>query len=108
MTQHTPGPWKVEYASANASHEIRGPSREGIAYTGAWRTEHREEQLANARLIAAAPDLLHACHKALSTLPDLYDPLRMSEEDHQRAADLADALNAAIYKASAEEKTDDR
>ncbi len=51
------------------------------------------------------PDLLAACHKVLSTLPDLYDPLRMSEEDHQRAGDLADALNAAI--ARAEGRTDD-
>jgi len=51
-----------------------------------------------ARLIAASKDMQKACDMALAVMADLYDPLWMSEEDHQQAADLADALNAALAK----------
>ena len=71
MSGHTPGPWTINEAAANASHEIRGPDGEGVAYTGAWRTEHRAEQASNARLIAAAPDLLKALRRLVVETPFL-------------------------------------
>jgi hypothetical protein len=49
--QHTPGPWTVEGHTVNAR---------GVAYGFANSTASAHELRANARLIAAAPDLLHA------------------------------------------------
>lgn len=67
MSEHTPGPWRP----GHIDHWERG---EKIAI----RAEHIDDQPyiaflpdldgnveANARLIAAAPDLLEACHAAL-------------------------------------------
>ena len=51
-TQHTPGPWHVEPAPNRVHFAVRS---EGVHVVTGWR-----EGAANARLIAAAPDLLHA------------------------------------------------
>lgn len=50
---HTPGPWDVEKFSMVVSHE----RRQRIADVGGGDAQERAE---NARLIAAAPDLLAA------------------------------------------------
>lgn len=60
-TKHTPGPWEVHsgsvYASADESRPIADMRRdETAAKAEIWPTERD----ANARLIAAAPDLLEA------------------------------------------------
>ena len=57
---HTPGPWKVLVEN----HHIYAKD----SYPVASATSHRksEERLANARLIAAAPDLLAACELMLT------------------------------------------
>lgn len=47
--KHTPGPWRV-----NGQKSVRGPNLEYIANAN-WKNGE-----ANARLIAAAPDLLEA------------------------------------------------
>jgi hypothetical protein len=54
-TQHTPGPWKVreEYI-----HQIIGTDGWGAVADCAIGVRTPEEKDANARLIAAAPDLL--------------------------------------------------
>ena len=85
---HTPGPWWVERRvgdalQVNAEHRGKGSSY-CIASVNHWEgpIDH-----ANARLIAAAPDLLAAC-KRLSGVITNYVTL----------ADV-DALNAAIAKA---------
>lgn len=57
--QHTPGPWRVRGKTFNLQIAIVGPSGElsdSIAY--AWGQNGEAE--ANARLIAAAPELLEA------------------------------------------------
>ena len=54
-TQHTPGPWTVEGHTVNAR---------GVAYGFANSTASAHELRANARLIAAAPDMLAALHSA--------------------------------------------
>lgn len=73
-TKHTPGPWATEYRATSRggyAQEIFDSKGELIA-TAAWypikysvttTTTNRE---ANARLIAAAPDLLEAIEEALS------------------------------------------
>ena len=56
MTQHTPGPWVVNPIQLN---QIATPdARLEIARATVLRDQH--ETIANARLIAAAPDLLEA------------------------------------------------
>lgn len=95
MSKHTPGPWKhgtdkaFVYAMNNA--RIRS-NRFYAAIQPGWddvneRVPHAE-MLANARLIAAAPDL----YKALQSLADLIEtqhrgdgrePTREEAEDHR-------------------------
>jgi hypothetical protein len=67
--KHTPGPWKIFYpensdcglgidtANSNASIVVMDTE------AGIYSAETREEDLANAKLIAAAPDLLDALQK---------------------------------------------
>jgi len=64
MSKHTPGPWKVakprkSYRDGNMMYGIVGP--ECVSDYEDWGFTE-----ANARLIAAAPDLLDACKAALS------------------------------------------
>jgi hypothetical protein len=62
-TQHTPGPWKLCYDG-----QIDGPDGRCICRFG-WDSYKEFTELnnaANARLIAAAPDLLEALKLAIS------------------------------------------
>ena len=79
---HTPGPWEVHKAGKDKDErEITTPDGDGIAmvYYGVdlyWGgADTRETDEANARLIAAAPDLLAALQKTVKnhervTYPD--------------------------------------
>lgn len=69
--QHTPGPWGYRASNANASHEIYGAHKEHIASTGIWSIEQREEQRANACLIAASPKLLVNCKQLCELLESI-------------------------------------
>lgn len=61
-TKHTPGPW---FLFGNPAHCVGGPHPEngtgGVAMCG-MRLRSPEEAEANAKLIAAAPDLLITLH----------------------------------------------
>lgn len=97
-TQHTPGPWTVRDADthiqiraeqelitvAEMSKDAIGSNEEAIAAAEA-----------DARLIAAAPDLLEACETAYKTLSE------MTIEEFKRGADmpLRHLLLQAIAKA---------
>ena len=83
VREHTPGPWMV-----NEPHAARSISRQVLAEDGSCIAElpgwHRTPIDANARLIAAAPELLEAlCAIALS---------------RGTAADCATIARAAIAK----------
>ena len=54
---HTPGPWVVEACGA-CIQVAQSPDHPAIAEM--WLRGNRDQELANARLIAAAPDLLAA------------------------------------------------
>ena len=60
-SKHTPGPWTHKLAG-----EVQGPDGLPVAYASAWRMTDGDAESgtgpasANARLIAAAPDLLAA------------------------------------------------
>ena len=79
MSKHTPGPWSVHRWSWPT--EVTGPIHQVIssdnfltAFVPAWddprpgEVEASEEAKANARLIAAAPELLEACKVALGII----------------------------------------
>lgn len=93
MSKHTPGPWQVvEHSWSDTGiysdkHHIAHLSIEGVA------TESNQSQLeasmdANAKLIAAAPELLNAVRFLLSNPDNRISP-----------ADI-EAANAAIAKAT--------
>jgi hypothetical protein len=62
--KHTPGPWRPEFGNnlarviAGAEHEIAEVPM--LRSTNAEVDQNRDVMIANARLIAAAPDLLQA------------------------------------------------
>jgi hypothetical protein len=93
MKEPTPGPWIID---KRCSTRVCLPieNNRGIASTGGYFSNDQdvaEENEANARLIAAAPDLLAACEAALEDGP------------HNASCGLhlevVDVLRAAIAKA---------
>jgi hypothetical protein len=86
--QHTPGPWKD-----NGYMQVVSPLMATVATTGCTDSTPIKEQLANARLIAAAPDLLDALRRLHRLSGQLID---------EPSARIAKALaSSAIYKATA-------
>jgi hypothetical protein len=86
MNNHTQGPWTIEN---NSIYGNAGMIRPFIASV---EDDHRDEETnANARLIAAAPDLLEAADDALADL-----------EGYEFAAETIRKLRAAIAKATGE------
>jgi hypothetical protein len=68
---YTKGPWEVD-----EPHQIWAKSAgEYVAITKVeqWETIPREQAEANARLIAAAPDLLEALKNVIRGVPDTWD-----------------------------------
>jgi len=58
-TQHTPGPWAVKHHEDTDTYSIYVAGRQWNSWTVA-ALGHSKEDEANARLIAAAPELLGA------------------------------------------------
>lgn len=94
-TEHTPGPW---HAGKSAGYETHGqmlinPEADGrtiaVVYNGA----------ANARLIAAAPELLEALQRAESALAHF---ISKEYAPHRPWTDTLDHARAAIAKAKGE------
>lgn len=103
MSAHTPGPW------GGVTDEF-GLCKRAIAYPEGDDRDHDlcvvqcgdpDELEANARLIAAAPDLLAACEEALEFAEDQEDVVDgdYGEQKPNRAMQLASMLRAAIAKA---------
>ena len=66
-TQHTPGPWTID-GNAHRDLDIVAPTGR-VAMLDCEFSEETEDVLtANASLIAAAPDLLHALRDAVEIL----------------------------------------
>lgn len=99
MSKHTPGPWAAKRVGLQqwwinapfGDPTIGHNSWDGLAEvygSDDWPESGRKVAEANARLIAAAPDLLAACEQALveleDSLPapsdewDFYDKLRLA------------------------------
>ena len=90
--QHTPGPWTNSngtiMAPAGKVAEAGNPGYDGFA------AESEHEAIANARLIAAAPDLLAALTHAEVMLSIMADPADAS------SVAVRDAARAAIARAT--------
>ncbi len=67
MSQHTPGPWKVKQGTDVTEDRAKEPCTVAKCWSSTF-SPPREEAAANARLIAAAPDLLAACKRGLAAL----------------------------------------
>ena len=74
MQKHTPGPWNVGYVGSIAKAfggGIFDSGRNQIALATVLRDGSDETRKANARLIAAAPELLAACQFLMSQVETL-------------------------------------
>ena len=74
-TQHTPGPWTCQPIGDESECNILGPGRELVATVSDN----------DARLIAAAPDLLAACKRFLGRT-HLFDAMTEVDKEVIRAA----------------------
>jgi hypothetical protein len=97
MSKHTPGQW---YRTGYQGSNIAVQGADGAPASIALVNTYRDEGDANARLIAAVPDLLAACEKAL-TFHDRYCD-RVGPTDGWARA-VHDALRSAIAKATSHE-----
>jgi hypothetical protein len=107
-TKHTPGPWTMTWDKYGKESEIHGKSElndgpiciiphDDVTESGA------EEQLANARLIAAAPELLGALESLYAMVQGECPSLFLIYEDSGGDARLDIAVAAAIAKAKGEQ-----
>lgn len=98
--KHTLGPWHVEPQQDGASWEIctekRGAWIMVLRSTAEATDEERAEDLANAQLMATAPDLLDVVDEALEFLGDLTDSIQCTD----RVQALEASWRAARAKAT--------
>lgn len=79
---HTPGPWRIieDKGALNEAYWIGPEPFHSICEVrnGAEDEEYggEETEIANARLIAAAPELLEACREALLQIEYLHDKFK--------------------------------
>ncbi len=88
MSKHTQGPWTIR-EPFQGSYSVE-PS---VAWLGSSSSHTRGENLANANLIAAAPDMLEALELALSN---------MDETGGSLAHEHYEQVEAVIRKAKSE------
>ena len=97
QTQHTQGPWYVFYSAHHGRFDDDGPGAFSIGDAPTARSanilcsryewpERAEEMKANARLIAAAPDLFDELLSVLDWAVTERAPLRKQEIESIRAA----------------------
>lgn len=110
-TKHTNGPWEVaneKYRLRVATDEYEKYSRKPVGIIADVYTNH-ENAHANARLMAAAPDLLTAVQQLVATLHSTYDVFEdlcktgnMSANplDNHVVQDIADQAADALEQAT--------
>lgn len=118
--QHTPGPWELQkplfgeqHIYVHSENSVDGKVRSGrqhicvVPYEGKKGAMAYHEMFnANARLIAAAPDLLEALQAAVEC--GMVPTSSVSEggaSKHSRQVQVADMIRAAIARATHKEQT---
>ena len=109
MSEHTPGPWHMQdrYCKRGISGidivdkdgSLICCLPDGASIKGGYAFP---KQLVNARLIAAAPELLEACKAVINYAVDCQNPKREAEFYFQQADKITDKVKAAIAKATGE------
>jgi len=87
MNKHTPGPWETDKVAVRSG----GPNGRQICLCeitvrGRPYDETYDEAIANARLIAAAPDLLEALKEWVGYVPSSTDEIEQARIDRAIAA----------------------
>lgn len=98
--KHTPGEWRIDN-NGSILGPSNGTSSPIICIMSAWFRDHRnqghvsqDKQEANARLIAAAPDLLEACKAMLEGVANWYPsamPLKIQIQEAVKKAEGKEA-----------------
>ena len=101
-TKHTPGPWETSRGAQNYPFSIESESKT-IAFIK-MQTEVRHTT-ANAKLIAAAPDLLDACQEGYDLITDICNAAGNDQpyskvELERICVDIWDQMHKAIQKAT--------
>lgn len=92
MSGHTKGPWRL-FENARGVGVVSDPW--DVAHCGGFSTGRgRSEEIANARLMAAAPDMLEALEGAAAAL------FRLDGHDKEMFASEIEAVRSAIEKAT--------
>lgn len=99
---HTPGPW-----SRSREYGVVASDGRGICSTGGYQNNYvdpeelQAESMANADLIASAPDLLAALRDVREELYEIRDAdsVPVGTEIYLRAMQALETINAAIAKA---------
>lgn len=97
---HTPGPWSVDSESGNDGEaEVIVAADRTICWTADTFTDEEgaaitDEDRANARLIAAAPELLSCCRELLAIVEDEYANDRYPEELKSWKRTISDTAKA--------------
>lgn len=100
--KHTPGPWQIksEYEPLTIIGNVDGPDDGQYHYTPICEVEEtlfHDENAANARLIAAAPELLAAL-ECISEMLDTADDTPLGQIG-RLLDDMANRCTAALAKA---------
>lgn len=108
--KHTPGPWEVKPEEADRDYlRVRG-TRLGLRYRVANVLDvvyedapgrEAEETQANARLIAAAPEMLETLGDALGALEDALPDVRRAGLPTRSGEEVIRKLRSVILKATA-------
>lgn len=85
-TKHTPGPWTV------IGNEVRWLADDETVTTITELEDLTLRQAANARLIAAAPDLLDALRRVMRHIPTDAGGASLSDDMHRARKAIARAL----------------
>jgi hypothetical protein len=110
MNKHTPGPWRLEWWEYKGRPEpvltVRTDADAVAQVMGLWRdgADDSDERQANARLIAAAPDLidqLEFARDCLTELAELVENGTFDAAEHWVEANggVWESIRAAIAKA---------
>ena len=109
MTQHTPGPWHIDYDGQISTSPTKADQYSRRICSLPWTSPiefNQEPNKSNARLIAAAPDMVIEIAKLRAEKVDLRDALEGALEDIQTCGTLfgskkwlIEFLQAAIAKA---------
>lgn len=99
MTTHTPGPWRQEPYRNSQMLSLTIVAGEGneyweVATAIGWGGDRHTQSDGNARLIAAAPELLAALQDVSSAYQEMFDVMPVAWQT------IDDIVTAAIAKAT--------